>query len=328
MISPEKQGGRLSECLRFDPEAARREIVDFIRAQVEHFARAGVVVGISGGLDSSTVALLCTEALGKERVLGLILPERDTAPENTADAVRLAETVGIPHRVIDVSPILASLGTYELFPGELTSSREAMEGLLGQARRMTGKDTVFFESYGSIYLPGGPSGKMDYVNKLHAFMTAKTRTRMMVLFFHAILADSLVVGTDDRTETTIGFYDKYGDGACDISVLGHLYKTQIRRLAGHIGVPEYILNKRSSHDLWGRNLPNEEIIGLSYAQLDTILCGLKAGMRGSDIAREAGTTPEAIEAVKLSMRSEMVRRGLPLSVRKARDTCKEAGSDF
>ncbi|HTX44479.1 MAG TPA: NAD(+) synthase [Methanocella sp.] len=115
MMGTEKKRPGLAECLRFDPESARREIVSFIGSQVKRFSRDGALVGLSGGLDSSTVACVCVEALGKGRVMGLILPERDTASRNTEDAVRLAESLGIPHEIIDVSPILRDLGAYEIF---------------------------------------------------------------------------------------------------------------------------------------------------------------------------------------------------------------------
>lgn len=313
MMGTEKARPGLAECLRFDPESARIEIVDFIRAQTERFNRSGALVGLSGGLDSSTVAYLCVEALGKGRVFGLVLPERDTAPQNTEDGMRLAESLGIPHEKIDITPFLRDLGAYELFPKELTSSRKAMEGALSLVRRAAGKRSPFAESFSSIYMPAGPGN--DFVNRMHAFMTAKTRARMIVLYFHAIRRNYLVVGTDDLTEQTIGFYDKYGDGACDISALSHLYKSQIKKLAAHIGVPSHIVNKPSSHDLWGQGMPNEEVIGLSYEKLDMVLCGLLAGTREADIAGAAGVSPETIESIKGSIRSERVRRSMPISIK-------------
>ncbi|HTX44478.1 MAG TPA: NAD(+) synthase, partial [Methanocella sp.] len=167
----------------------------------------------------------------------------------------------------------------------MTSSRTAMEGALDRMKRMAGKVSPFAELFSSIYTGTGPGE--EYVSKMHAFMTAKTRTRMMVLYFHAILRYYLVAGTDDLTELTIGVYDKYGDGACDISVLSHLYKSQIKKLAAHIGVPRHIVDKPSSHDLWGQGMPNEKVIGLSYEKLDMVLCGLLQGAREADIADAA-----------------------------------------
>lgn len=303
----------LKECLAFNPEKARGEIIDFIRSQVRRFNKKGTMIGLSGGLDSSTVAFLCVEALGKERVMGLILPERDTTPKNTEDAIDLAEHLGISYKKIDLSPILESLGAYTLFPKEVTSSRSAMEMAVDRMKRMTGKQSTFAESFSSIYTPHGAQ-EGHYVSRMHAFMTAKTRARMMTIYFNAIIMNYLVAGTDDLSELTIGFYDKYGDGACDISLLSHLYKTQIKALAAHIGVPEHIVNKPSSHDLWGEGMPNEKTIGLPYEKLDMVLYGLMEGMREADIADMAGVRLDDIVAVKKAIESERVRRSMPISV--------------
>lgn len=304
----------MKECLRFDPQKARVEIVDFIKAQVKRFNKAGVMLGLSGGLDSSTVAFLCVEALGKERVMGLILPERDTTPQNTEDAIKLAEQLEIAHETIDISPILESLGVYRLFPRAVASDRLAMEKALERIRRMTGKETAFSESFSSIYSPRKAGEDVEYVSRMHAFMTAKTRTRMMEIYFHAILKDCLVAGTDDLTELTIGFYDKYGDGACDVSVLSHLYKTQIKKLAEHIGVPWHIVNKKSSHDLWGHNLPNEETIGLPYEKLDGALCMLAEGAPENEIAAMVGISRKIFDSIQDSVRTEQVRRNMPVTL--------------
>lgn len=311
MMHTEKNAKPLQEGLRFDPEKARIKIVDFVRREVEYFRKAGVIIGLSGGLDSSTVAYLCAEALGKDRVMGLILPDRDTSPENTEDGMKLAEKLGIKHQKIDISPILRDMGVYELLPESMTSSRSAMESSLQRIKRMTGKESTFAESFGSIYAGKKSEG---YVNVMHAFMTAKTRVRMIMLYYHGILMDYLVAGTDDKTELTIGFYDKYGDGACDISLLSHLYKTQIKALAAHIGVPSHIVNKPSSHDLWGHNLPNEEIIGLTYEKLDGILYGMEARMSDAEIAGLSGVRLDTIESIKRSIKTERIRRSMPITL--------------
>jgi NAD+ synthase len=313
MLHTERSKVSLQQCLQFDPEKARIEIVNFVRREADRFDKAGAVIGLSGGLDSSTVAYLLVEALGKDRVMGLVLPERDTSPENTEDAMKLAESLGIPHEKIDISPILQSIGVYGLFPRQETSSRQAMERSLDRIRRMTGKESPFAESFGSIYA-SGKRAKEEYVSRMHAFMTAKTRARMITLFYHATIKDYFVAGTDDKTELTIGFYDKYGDGACDISLLSHLYKSQIKKLAGHIGVPSHIVNKPSSHDLWGHNLPNEETIGVSYEKLDGILCGMEQGIPDAELAGLVDVRLDTIESVRRAVKSEQVRRSMPFTL--------------
>jgi len=116
MMGTEEQRAGFAQCLAFDVEEARRDIVEFVRAEVKNFGADGALVGLSGGLDSSTVACLCVEALGRDRVMGLVLPERDTSPVNTGDAVDLAKRLGIQYQKIDISPILRDIGRTGSYP--------------------------------------------------------------------------------------------------------------------------------------------------------------------------------------------------------------------
>jgi len=131
------------------------------------------------------------------------------------------------------------------------------------------------------------------------------------LYHYAALNDYLVVGTTDRSEWSIGFYDKYGDAASDISLLRHLYKTQIRALARYLGVPEPIISKPSSGDL-AAGLPNEVVIGLTYEQLDATLYGLEQELPEDSIAAQVGVSRKAVQAVRQAMQVAQVREGLPL----------------
>lgn len=316
MMGIEKEQMSLAECLRFDVERARHDIVEFIREEMNNFRKDGALVGLSGGLDSSTVAFLCVESLGKDKVMGLILPERDSDPKNTEDAVELAKQMGISYKKIDISPILNDLGAYGLMSHEEASDRPAMERALERIRRISGKESPFAEQFSNMYSPtaGSTTVSLPIASRLHAFATAKTRTRMMVLYFHAILKNYLVVGTTDLSEWSIGFYDKYGDGASDISILKHLYKTQIQKLAKHIGVPDHIVNKPSSGDLLGMGMPNEVAIGVSYEKLDGILCGVRHGLADSDIAGKAGVRLDTVESIKKAMKAAKLMENMPLSL--------------
>ncbi|MGA9139398.1 MAG: NAD(+) synthase [Methanocella sp.] len=308
----------LENCLKFDLEATRREIVDFVRREVERFSKGGVLIGFSGGLDSTTVGFLCKEALGADRVYGLILPERDSSRRNMDDAEKIVRLLGIRHETIDITPVLNDLGVYGVIKGVDVGSRAAVEGMIGIMKRVGHMRSPFAESFGAMYSPGRKKGLMDMAeqgiaNRVHAFATAKTRVRMIELYFHAILKNYLVAGTTDLSEWRIGFYDKYGDAASDISLLKHLYKTQIRALARHIGVPDYIIEKPSSGDLMGEGLPNETAIWMSYETLDRVLCGIDRGLKDADLAGAVGMPIDTIEIVKKAMEGNRIRESMPFA---------------
>jgi NAD+ synthase len=312
MTETEKLG--FPEYLEFDAEQARKEIVEFVRNQVTNFRKDGVVVGLSGGLDSSTVAYLCVEALGKDKVYGLILPDRDTKPQNTDDGMNLAKSLGIPHQKIVISPFLKELGAYDIISHEKASDRKAIEKAGESFTIINDKELPSTENFSPTATVGASSASLrDFM----AVGGAKLHTRMTVLYFYATLKNYLLVGTDDNSELTMGVYDRYGDGACDISIMSHLYKTQIKQLAKHIGVPDHIVNKTSSADLFGDSMPNEKLIGLSYLKLDDILVGIrKSGLNDDDIARRAGVKPAVVQSVRKGMKDASFVANLPISVKK------------
>ncbi len=310
MTEVEKERLDFADCLEFNMEKARQDIVEFVRNEVKNFGKDGVLVGLSGGMDSSTVAYLCVEALGKDKVMGLILPERDSNPKNIDDAMNLAKSLDIPHQKIDISPIIKDLGAYDLVSYEEASDRTAIEQAVERARIISGEELPSTEHFSPTTATKSSSSAK---NQFAAFATAKTRTRMMVLYFHAIVKNYLLVGTTDLSEFSIGVYDRYGDGASDISILKHLYKTQIKQLAKHIGVPDHIVNKPSSGDLFGMGLPNEVFIGLSYLKLDNILCGIRSGVADDVISRKSGVQPDVVESVRKAMKDATFVASLPLS---------------
>jgi NAD+ synthetase len=316
MIEVDKERLGFADCLVFNVEKARRDIVEFVRDGVKNFGKNGVLVGLSGGLDSSTVAYLCVEALGKDKVMGLILPERDSDPKNIDDAMNLAKSLGIPHQKIDISPIIKDLGAYDLISHDDASDRMALERIMEQkhAQIIDVNELPSTEHFNPTIVPGKSMSVTNLKNSFTAFGTAKTRTRMMVLYFHATIKNYLVVGTCDRSEFSIGVYDRYGDGASDITILEQLYKTQIKQLAKNVGVPDHIVNKPSSADLFGMSMPNEELIGLSYLKLDDILCGIGSGVADDVIASKSGVQPDIVKSVRKAMKDASFVASLPLSL--------------
>jgi NAD+ synthase len=307
----------LLEGLRLDAAAACREIEEFVLGEVRRLGKRGVVIGLSGGLDSTVCAYLCVRALGRRRVLALVLPERDSHPGNIRDAAEVARTLGLRVERVDLEPILARLGAYDFVSAQTAANRTIIETGIRWLRRLTRWPSAFGSGISLLY-GERPNfwGRLarwllwPYFGRLHAFVLDKVRLRMLVLYHYAALHDYLMIGTTDRSEWSIGFYDKYGDGANDLALLRHLYKTQVRELARYLGVQAHIVDKPSSGDL-AAGLPNESVIGLSYEQLDAILCGLEQGLPDRAIAAGAGVPLAAIAAVREAMRIARLREAMP-----------------
>jgi len=211
-------------------EKTVNEITNFIRNKVEKAGASGVVVGLSGGIDSSLTATLCVKALGNSRVLGVIMPASFTPKEDVEDAFELANKLGIKTKFINIDSICeAFIKALEIDPND-------------------------------------PKVKIPLAN-------IRARTRMIILYFYANLYNYLVVGTSDKSEYLIGYFTKHGDGAADFFPILHLFKTQVRELASYLGLPERIVKKPSSPQLYpGHKLTDE--IPADYSIIDPILVGL------------------------------------------------------
>ncbi len=268
------------DALKIDLPSVEKRIKNFIRDYVEKAGVSGVVVGISGGVDSSTVAALSALALGGEKVLGLIMPEEETYnPLDIRHAKMIAEKFGFQAETIDITPILKA-----------------------------------FQKSVPIY---NPEDKISNGN-------LKARTRMLCLYYYANRLNRIVVGSSDKSETLIGYFTKWGDAAADISPLMDLYKTQVRQLALHIGIPEEIAMKPSSPRLWPGHLAEKEL-GIKYETLDLILYGLEHFMTAEQIAKRLNIPIEVVKSVKKRCLSSEHKRRLPLTLKQSYRT---VGLDF
>lgn len=215
-----------------DQEQLVRQISDFIREKVKESQTSGVVIGLSGGLDSSTTAYLCAESLENHKILGLIMPTVTTSTEDVEDAITVAETLKIEYEIIHVDDLIAPF-----------------------------KD---------ICVHATKKNEMVSEFKDIANANLKARIRMMLLYYHANDLNRIVVGTGNRTELLVGYFTKYGDGGVDILPIGDLYKTEVRGLASYIGVPKNIIDKAPTAGLWAGQTDEEEL-GIKYDVLDRLL---------------------------------------------------------
>ncbi|MFZ8788732.1 MAG: NAD+ synthase [Acidilobaceae archaeon] len=241
----------------------------FIESELRESSRGGYVIGLSGGLDSSTTLALAVRSIGREKVLALVMPDPEVTPEaDVEDAVSLARALNVRYNVINIAPIVdAYRGAIPVYESEE-------------------KDKV-------------PLGNL------------RARIRMTLLYYYANKLDYLVLGTGDRSEILIGYYTKYGDAGVDIAPLAVLYKSQVRKLALHLGLPERIALKPSSPRLW-RGHEAEKELGISYEQVDLVLHSkLDLGYAEEEIPEATGV-PEAVVRRVLEMyrRSEHKRVGV------------------
>ena len=204
---------------RIDQEKTVKLISSFIDEKVTESKTSGVVIGLSGGLDSSTTAYLCAKTVKNDQILGIIMPTVTTPSEDIEDAIIVAEALGIEYEIIHVDDLVAP------FTDLCIHTRD----------------------------------KRDIDQRDIANANLKARIRMMILYYHANDLNRLVVGTGNRTEILVGYFTKYGDGGVDMLPIGDLYKTEVRLLASNIGVPQEIINKPPTAGLWAGQTDEEEL---------------------------------------------------------------------
>lgn len=240
----------------------KNDCVDFIQKTIEKYHYKGCVIGISGGVDSAVVAALCCEAIGKEKVLGLLLPERDSAKNTLNDSIDLCEHLGIRYKVKKISKILRKTGVYALKPPASIVPRKIQEKYVKDKWRDLAQEDTFIED-----LEG--KGNEEFLKGL-AFYRIKHRIRMCLFYLEAEQRNFTVMGTTNKTEMMTGFYVKWGDDSTDIEPIMHLYKTQVYELARELKVPDFIIKKSPSPDLIP-GITDEFALKIKYNDLDRIL---------------------------------------------------------
>lgn len=293
-----------SATLAIDPEKTAQTIEHAIRRQVGDLRRRGIVVGLSGGIDSSVVTCLCARALGAERVQVLLMPERASSPESLTLGRLLTEKLGTPMVVEDIAPTLEAAGCYErqteairsMFPeyGEGWKNKITLPSILDSDRLNVSELTI--ES---------PTGErktarmtpMAYLQMVAA-TNFKQRVRKMMEYYHADRLNYAVAGTPNRLEYDQGFFVKLGDGAADVKPIAHLYKSQVYALAEYVGVPEDIRRRPPTTDTFSLPQTQEEFyFALPYAKMDLCLYGHNHRVPTAEVAAAAGLTPEQVERV-------------------------------
>jgi len=276
-------------------EAAMREIVG------SQLKRRGIVVGVSGGIDSSLVAGLAARAFGPERVLALFMPESDSAGESLELGQRVATQFGIRSRTVNLFPTLEAMGCYRerdaairsVFP-QFTDGWKSKIVLpeIGDKARLNLFSLV-------VQSPDGEQQRarlpLDAYLTIVAATNMKQRTRKLTEYFWAEKHNYAVAGTPNRLEYDQGFFVKYGDGAADVKPIAHLYKTQVYAMARAIGVPEEVCRRRPTTDTYSLPQGQDEFyFALPYEQMDLCLWAHNHGVPAEQVAPVVGLSPAAV----------------------------------
>jgi NAD+ synthase len=291
--------------LRIDAVRETERIVVGIRNVVfRQLKRRGVVIGVSGGIDSSVVAFLCARALGKERVLALFTPETESSSDSLRLGHMVAEALGVRAVVEDITSILEAAQCYErrdevvrkvvpeygdgyrcriVLPSAHDPQRHALLSVVVQA----------------------PDGQTKWVCLnaeaylgIVAATNFKKRVRKMMEYYYADLLQYAVAGTPNRLEYDQGFFVKNGDGAADVKPIAHLYSSQVYQLAAYLGVPEEIQRRPPATDIYPVEQSQEELyFMLPLEKMDFCLYGKNNGMPAADLGAAVGLDTDQVQRV-------------------------------
>ena len=249
--------------LSINTDLATRLLTGFIREETAKFGINRVILGLSGGVDSSLSAFLAARALGPENVIGCMMPYRTSSPQSKADALLVVEQLGIQSLEIEITPQIDAY--FARFPDASNQRRG---------------------------------------NKM-------ARERMTILYDQSVAHEAFVLGTSNKTESLLGYTTLWGDMACALNPIGDLYKTQVRQLAAALGVPERIISKPPSADLWPQQTDEEEM-GLTYEEVDRLLFQMVDRRMPQERLVEMGFSPAFIERVSKMVQGSQYKRRIPL----------------
>ena len=256
---------QIMEELNRDIENLALNIRSFIKSQISSFKKKGVVLGVSGGIDSAVALTLCVQELGKENVYGILLPEKESAPSSRTLGAEICESLGVQYEEVPISPILESLNIYE--KKEQIIKRTCPE--YDPRIHKTSLVLPDFLNQGLLNVPyirlikdGETVAKYrlkanDYL-ELIGLQGVKQRSRMVIQYMYAEKLNYVVCGTTNKTELVLGQFVKYGDGGVDLEPFADCYKTQIYALGKFLNVNEEIMKRPPSADTWSHYTTDEE----------------------------------------------------------------------
>jgi NAD+ synthase len=292
------------DVLKIDPAQELEKLSAFIVEQMNVvFRRKGVIVGLSGGVDSALIAAIAVHAIRKEKVVGLVLPETESNPISSEYAIKHAQALGIEHRPIDITPTVDSVVQYQwrdAFMQKLIPEyKPGYKYNISLPTDLLERDTFSFYRL-QLQMPDGKIKKkrlnLEEFRTITSFANIKIRARMLHLYAEAERRNLLVAGTTNRTEFILGDYCKYGDGGTDIEPLTHLYKNQIYQLADYLDVIPEIYERQPSPDTFSLPVSDQEFFfRIPFAKLDHLIYAWEHDIPINDVATVLDITEDSVE---------------------------------
>lgn len=283
--------------LDIDCEAQALRIEDFLRSSLARMHRRGVVLGLSGGVDSSVCAALAARALGPQRVVALLMPERESGEASTRLGEQVARELGLRCLHEDITPALDGLQCYarrdqairELFPDYGPGWKSKLAIAEGAAGRVHFFDLVVQDPRGELRRRRLP---LQAYLRIVAATNFKQRVRKNLEYHHADALNYAVLGTPNRLEFDQGFFVKNGDGAADLKPIAHLYKTQVYALARHLGLPREVCEAQPTTDTYSLAQGQDEFyFALEWPRMDLALWARDHGVAAERLAEALDIEP-------------------------------------
>jgi NAD+ synthase len=302
----------ISDVLQIDAVAETNRIVEAIRRILtQKLRRKGLVVGVSGGIDSSVVAALCVRAVGKDRVIALLMPEKESSADSTQLGLKLAEHLGIAKVTEDITSTLEAAGCYRRRDEAIR--QVVPEYGAGYKSKIVLPDLLNGNSYSifSVVVQSPTNERTKIRLTLGAYLGVvaatnfKQRVRAMMEYYHADRLNYAVAGTPNKLEHDLGFFVKNGDGSADLKPIAHLYKSQVYQLAAQLDIPEEIQRRRPTTDTYSLEQSQEEFyFSMPLEMMDLCLYGRDHNLSAAELASMAGMQHEQVAAAYASIDSK------------------------
>jgi len=293
------------DILKIDCNQETEKIKEFINRNLSKNSRNGVVVGLSGGIDSALVAALSVEAVGRENVLGVILPEKESSILSAKYAQKEANRLDIRTTKLNITSILQAIGTYQkrdtivkdIFP-EYNNECKLKITLPSNLLEVNRINIFTLKMINKNNETEVARLNKNQLNGILAASNTKQRVRMLCLYYYAEYNHYLVCGTTNKTETLQGFFVKHGDAGVDLEPLAHLYKDQVYQLAHYLCISREIIERQPTPDTYSAEVTDEEFyFRIPYHKLDLLLYGWVNNIPKNQICKSMQLEPEQVDRV-------------------------------